>query len=88
LGEFPGLKDVTMGREKGERKRETVWAQREEKEGEREGETKMSGLYREELLGEGQPSTWTRKFKVGGRACQVGTEGCWEKLEARSSSDM
>ena len=33
MGEFPGLKDVTMGREKGERKRETVWAQREEKEG-------------------------------------------------------
>jgi hypothetical protein len=30
----------------------------------------MSGLYREEPLGEG-------KCKVGGRVCQLGTEGCW-----------
>jgi hypothetical protein len=29
----------------------------------------MFGLYREESLREG-------KFKVGGRVCQVGTEGC------------
>ena len=34
-------------------------------------ETKMSGLYREE-----QPR---------GKVCQVGTEGCWENLEARSA---
>jgi hypothetical protein len=25
------------------------------------------------------------KFKVGGRISQVGTEGCWENLEARSA---
>ena len=49
------------------------------------GVTKMSGLYREEPLGEGQPSPWAGKFRVGGRVCQVGTEGCWENLEARSA---
>ena len=49
------------------------------------GKTKMSGLYREEPLGEGQPSPWAGKFRVGGRVCQVGTEGCWENLEARSA---
>lgn len=26
--------------------------------------------------GEGQPSSWARKFRVWGRVCQVGTEGC------------
>jgi hypothetical protein len=30
---------------------------------------KKSGLYREEPLGEGQPSPWDGKFKVGGREC-------------------
>ena len=31
------------------------------------GETKMSGLYREEFLGEGQFSPWAGKFRVEGR---------------------
>ena len=35
--------------------------------------------------GEGQPSPWVGKFRVGDRVCQVGTEGCWENLEARSA---
>jgi hypothetical protein len=43
----------------------------------------MSGLYREEPLGVGQPSPWTEKFSIGGRVCQVGTEGCWENLRAK-----
>ena len=34
---------------------------------------------RKSLLREG-----SGKFRVGGRVCQVGTEGCWENLEARS----
>ena len=34
----------------------------------------MSGLYSKELLGEGQPSLWVGKSKVGGRVCQVRTE--------------
>ena len=45
----------------------------------------MSRLYREETMEEWQPSPWTGKFRVGGRVCQVGTEGCWENLEARSA---
>jgi hypothetical protein len=45
----------------------------------------MSGLYREEPLGEGQPSPCPGKFWVGGKVCQVETEGFWENLEARSS---
>jgi hypothetical protein len=39
----------------------------------------------EELLGEGQPSSWPGKFRIGSRLCQVGTEGCWENLKARSA---
>ena len=66
----------------GERTKERDSMQRES--GEEGRETKMSGLYREEPLGEGQPSPWAGKFRVGGRVCQVGTEGCWENLEARS----
>jgi hypothetical protein len=45
----------------------------------------MSGLYREEPLREGQPGPSTEKFKVGDRVGQVGSEGCWENLEARSA---
>ena len=45
----------------------------------------MPGLYREEPLEEEQPRPWAGKFRVGGRVCQVGTEGCWENLEARSA---
>jgi hypothetical protein len=42
----------------------------------------VSGLYREEPLGKGQPNPRAGKFKVGGRVCQIETEGCWENLEA------
>jgi hypothetical protein len=42
----------------------------------------MSGLYREEPWGKGSPASGLKKFKVGGRVCQVGTEGCRENLEA------
>jgi hypothetical protein len=55
------------------------------REGGREGERKKEnkpGLYREEPgLGS---SPEAEKLEVGGRVCQVGTEGCWENLEARS----
>ena len=37
-------------------------------------------LYREDPLGEGQPSPWVAKFRIGDRLNQ----GCWENLEARS----
>jgi hypothetical protein len=50
----------------------------------RERETQMSGLYREEL-GEGHPSHWAEKFRVGNGICQVGTKGWWENLGARSA---
>ena len=43
------------------------------------GEFKISGLYKE-----GQHSPWSGKFRVEGLVCQVGTERCWEKLEAMS----
>jgi hypothetical protein len=46
----------------------------------------MSGLYREELLGVGQPSLLAGKFRVEGGVCTVTeTEGCWGNLEARST---
>ena len=50
---------------------------------------KMSGLYREMLPREGQPSPWTGEFGAEGKVCKHtlhrGTEGCWENLEARST---
>ena len=48
-------------------------------------EAKMSGFYREEPFGEGEPRPRAGKFRTRGRVCQVGTEGCWENLEARSA---
>jgi hypothetical protein len=56
-----------------------------EKEEEEEEKIKMSGLQREEAPRKGQPSPWAGKFWVKGRVNQVGTEGCWENLEARSA---
>ena len=38
-------------------------------------EHKMSEFYREEPLEEGQPGPWSGNFKVGGKVCQVGSEG-------------
>jgi hypothetical protein len=51
---------------------------------ERERVTKLSEFYRKEPLEEGQPGPWAGEFKVGDRVCLVGTEGCWENLEAMS----
>jgi hypothetical protein len=52
-----------MGRVRGGgREREKGCPCREDRS---EGETKMSGFYREKPLGEGQPSPWAGKFRVG-----------------------
>lgn len=45
----------------------------------------MFGLYIEEPLWEGQSSSWAGKFRIEGGVCQVGTEGPWENLGARST---
>lgn len=63
-----------------------TYTEREENEKKREKEsteTKLSGLYTEEPLGEEQPSLLAGKFMVEGRVYQVETEGCWENMEAR-----
>ena len=44
------------------------------------GMSKMSGLDRDEPLWNGQSSLYVGMFKVGGKVCQGGTEGCWENL--------
>ena len=67
------------------KERERVRGEDEKREKVRGGESKKSGLYREEPLGEGQPSPWAGKFRVEDRVCQEGTEGCWVNLEARSA---
>jgi hypothetical protein len=72
-----------LGREKegrGERKRKYV--QRERREGEVGREQNIYIIY-QRANGEGQPSPCTEKFRVRGWVFQVGTEGCWENLEAR-----
>lgn len=45
----------------------------------------MPGFFWEEPLREGQPRPWAGKFRVGGKIYQIGTEGCWENLEVRST---
>jgi hypothetical protein len=61
----------------GDKKKGGVHPEREEKWEKRK--TKMSGG------GKGSPAPCAEKFRVGNRTCQVGTEGCWENLEARSA---
>jgi hypothetical protein len=40
------------------------------------GRASRRGLYREEPLGEGHPSPWAGKFRVGVQVRHTGTEGC------------
>ena len=96
MGDFTDPKDQGQGSHHGEvgrEKRKKRWAQRElrrRKEGGRENmresmrERKMDYIGRS-LWGKGQPSRWAGKLKVGCRVCQVGTEGCWENLEAKTA---
>jgi hypothetical protein len=65
-------REVTMGSGWGEKERKGA---PKEREGRKKKRDLMSILYREEPLGEGQPSPWAGKFRVLGRVCQVGTEG-------------
>lgn len=54
------------------------------KEGMREG-GKEGKRDREESLGEGPSTSWAGTFEIGDRIYQVGTEGCWENLKAKST---
>lgn len=55
-----------MGRGRG-KDRGRASSEREEKE-KKEQETRMTGLYREELLGgKGNPAPWAGKIRIGGR---------------------
>ena len=64
-----------------ERERKSVCIERER--GRMKGK-RPTCLDSEEPQKEGQPSSWAGKFRVVGKICQIGTEGCWENLEARS----
>jgi hypothetical protein len=71
VGEFTGPNDQNQGSSHGERGRgegereKAVNAQSEEKKKRREGETKMSGLYREQPLGERQPRCGLESSRLG-----------------------
>ena len=59
---------VGVGVGEGERTRERACGERERERGEeRERERKMSGLYREEPLGEGQSDPWDGEFQGWGQ---------------------
>ena len=76
-------RDVSRKKREAEREK---WREEERGGGEKKREGAKCLVYRgRSLSGEGQPSSWVEKFKVVGRVCQVGTEGCWENLEARSA---
>lgn len=59
------LKCATRGVGKGKEKGESRTWCRKEARGTRKVATKMSGLYREEFLGDGKPSTWAGEFRAG-----------------------
>ena len=59
--------------------RERTHVEREEEK------SKMPGLYRVEPLGGRAAQFLGWKFRVGGKVCQGGSEGCWESLESRSA---
>ena len=62
------VRGVTMGRgaRRGMRKRERLWTERGEKrEEEEERKAKMSGIYREEPVGEGQPTPRLESSRLG-----------------------
>jgi hypothetical protein len=63
--------------------RERDRERKREKEEEEKRVPKMSGLYRKEPPWGTSP--WAGKFRGGGRLCWVGTERCWENLQARSA---
>jgi hypothetical protein len=48
------------------------------------GGPKCLDSVRKGFWGEGKPRPLTGNFRVEGRVCEVGTEGCWKNLEARS----
>jgi len=64
------------------RKRREERRGEERRGGEKRGEERAKCLI---YVGEGQPNPWAGKFRVRGRVCQVGTEGFWENLEAKSA---
>jgi hypothetical protein len=78
-----------VGREKRRREREKGeggGGRRRVGEG-REGgrETKCLYYIGKRLWGKGSSAPGLENSGFGDRVCQVGTEGCWEKLEARST---
>lgn len=70
---------------KGKRKREMAPHREREKEMWGVGGTQTIWIIGKSCWGKDSPSPWAGKFRVGGRVCQVGTEECWENLEARSA---
>jgi hypothetical protein len=52
---------------------------------ERRNKEECLDYIRRSLWRERQCSPWAGKFRIGHRVWQVGPEGCWEKLEARSA---
>lgn len=63
-----------MSTETEEKDRERKRGRRRRRRRER-GRPKCMGYIKKSLLGEGQPNTWTEKFRVGLRVCQVETDG-------------
>ena len=60
------------GEREGNGERGTKYSSQEPKvqEGDTEVVPKMSGLYREEPMVQGQPGPWAGEFSVEGRVCQ------------------
>jgi hypothetical protein len=83
-GKFAGSRNGKRDRgEREDQKKEHMQRAGEKREGEAAGGERQGGLdyIGEEPLREGQPG----KFRVKGQGCQVGTGGCWEKLDVRAA---
>lgn len=65
-------------------RRETEGREKRKREGKgRRGREKTNQT--KKSLGYIVKSLWAGKFRVGGRVCQLGIEGCFENLQARSA---
>lgn len=73
------VREVTIGKQRGEGE------EKERKCAPKEGCGERNQMQKQRASREGQMSPWAGKFRVQGRVCHLGTEGCWKNLEAKST---
>ena len=73
------------GRQRGGRREREKTHTHKEREGTRNERPKCLDCIEKNPSEEGKPSPCAGAFRVEGEVYQIGIEGCWENLEARST---